>query len=605
MAVVVPAWKQALIERKKKQEEKENAKKMQEEKKKLASLPAWKRAILLREKLAKVSGGASRYLAGANMVASHADEQRSEKWQVAVERVKGLDSPILKKTSWPRSSNPNEEEFSLLSSPKQPAKMASMSFSGGSAQSVSQKSHFTDLYTESGNKAPTASIDTSSLMLEAASSAYSTPSAKSMGSAVVRVEVEGPNLTGLPAWKKILVLKKQKSRPRITIDDETKRELADKDKTELGDMLSGKPSNSAIRKESGLFTAPTNPSTQQQQPEVVNRASNKLADQRLIQQEGKTLHPPIYKEVDQWANVREDDDKFKNSPLWKQALIRRRRADIAIRSGKPLLPIPMPVQAPIRDIAKGTKVTKPSPGKITLTADSKKSSRRQPEAKSRIFHTRNGKTTTEKSSNQQQGQEIISSVENKKSTINKPVRNETALKPVRNEAALKPVRREAALKPIRSEAALKPVRREAALKPVRNEAALKPVRNEAALKPVRSEAVLNSVRNEAALKPVRKAPALPMGHAKKIETMFDFNFSKSLRHCDDTCSSNSTDSDLEEAIVTNLDEVSDESDSGIVLRNYRPLGEKEHPPQKPPQNTSILGGSKKIKKVSFNCVEYR
>lgn len=78
-------------------------------------------------------------------------------------------------------------------------------------------------------------------------------------------------------------------------------------------------------------------------PEVVNRQTEvNQAEQRLVQQEGKTLHPPIYKEVDQWANVGEEDEKFKKLPLWKQALIKRRRADIAVRTGQPVAVSPTP-----------------------------------------------------------------------------------------------------------------------------------------------------------------------------------------------------------------------------------------------------------------------
>ena len=69
-------------------------------------------------------------------------------------------------------------------------------------------------------------------------------------------------------------------------------------------------------------------------PEIVNRKeAENAASNKLVQQEGVTLHAPVFKEVDQWANVSQDDPKFKNLPSWKQALILRRRADIAKRTG--------------------------------------------------------------------------------------------------------------------------------------------------------------------------------------------------------------------------------------------------------------------------------
>lgn len=76
----------------------------------------------------------------------------------------------------------------------------------------------------------------------------------------------------------------------------------------------------------------TQPNTAKRpQPEIVNRTLNE--PQKLVEQEGVTLLPPVYKEVDEWANVSEADPKFSTLPTWKQALIRRRRNDIAKRTG--------------------------------------------------------------------------------------------------------------------------------------------------------------------------------------------------------------------------------------------------------------------------------
>lgn len=71
-------------------------------------------------------------------------------------------------------------------------------------------------------------------------------------------------------------------------------------------------------------------------PEVVNRRGSSEApphQSHVIQAEGVTHRAPIYKEVSEWANVSEEDEKFRSLPTWKQALIRRRRADIAKRMG--------------------------------------------------------------------------------------------------------------------------------------------------------------------------------------------------------------------------------------------------------------------------------
>ena len=87
------------------------------------------------------------------------------------------------------------------------------------------------------------------------------------------------------------------------------------------------------------FKQQKTPSTRPQQrkvPEVVNRGvkSDQPSNQsQVMQTEGVTHRAPVYKEVSEWANVLEDDEKFQSLPTWKQALIRRRRADIAKRSG--------------------------------------------------------------------------------------------------------------------------------------------------------------------------------------------------------------------------------------------------------------------------------
>lgn len=70
-------------------------------------------------------------------------------------------------------------------------------------------------------------------------------------------------------------------------------------------------------------------------PEIVNRGNPEQTVQQneVIRTEGVAHRAPVYKEVDEWANVAEDDPKFRSLPTWKQALIKRRRADIAKRKG--------------------------------------------------------------------------------------------------------------------------------------------------------------------------------------------------------------------------------------------------------------------------------
>lgn len=96
-----------------------------------------------------------------------------------------------------------------------------------------------------------------------------------------------------------------------------------------------KPSPATSRKWSTPTVIPSSqPSKLTKAPEVVNRRTSETTQpNRLVEQEGVTLHAPVFKEVPQWANVSEEDPKFTNLPQWKQALIKRRRADIAKRTG--------------------------------------------------------------------------------------------------------------------------------------------------------------------------------------------------------------------------------------------------------------------------------
>ena len=71
-------------------------------------------------------------------------------------------------------------------------------------------------------------------------------------------------------------------------------------------------------------------------PEVVNRGGateTPSYQSQVMQTEGVAHRAPVFKEVAEWADVSEEDEKFRKLPAWKQALIRRRRADIASRKG--------------------------------------------------------------------------------------------------------------------------------------------------------------------------------------------------------------------------------------------------------------------------------
>lgn len=482
----IPAWKLALLEKKKKQEEEAKAKEAQAEEAKLASLPAWKRAIVLREKQAK--GG---FPSTQDSTAKHSitgPTKTSDKWQVAVERVKGPDSPILSKWRGANSS-PAKDAVASSSSPK-PAKSSFVttskqavfaSSSKPTAFASSPKPASTNTITKTENKvtqrwthAAPSSPSSSAVQLSKASSPAGPPLTGD----------DDPSLAAMPAWKRALILKKRQQQQKPAEDSS----ITSKHNSGEDEPDSAAPANTP--------SAPTQSTQKPKQLEVVNKHVDTgdvdAPTNRLVEQEGKTLHAPVYKEVDEWANVKEEDDKFQSLPLWKQALIKRRRADIAKRSG---LPVP---ESPTPSISQGAS----SP--LTKKAASEKKN----DGRSSNSPKKASKTVNEQKEKVRGRDLSRNRSKNKVSSASTKTAN---------------------------------------------------------LKPVRKAPVLNKSGD---VKPARKAPQPPP--AKDSMFTYSFSKSKSTHHTLDTggTSSDSTDSELEDAVVTNLDESSDEGDSGIVLQRY-------------------------------------
>ena len=194
-------------------------------------------------------------------------------------------------------------------------------------------------------------------------------------------DAEDPALANMPAWKKAIILRRRQqqaassqekkevpqpkenqekintpkkvthSMPTVGVD-ETDSPANDDKSTAVPPSVQESPTKKSSSKKSTKSQAKkaaksTTGSTGKQdskgtkrvkkaeskpKPEVVNREPADSGSGKLVTQEGVTLHPPVYKEVEQWANVLETDEKFLSLPTWKQAMIKRRRADIAKRS---------------------------------------------------------------------------------------------------------------------------------------------------------------------------------------------------------------------------------------------------------------------------------
>ena len=558
----LPPWKQALLDRKKKQEQEEEAKKIQAEEAKLATLPPWKRAILLREKQGK-EGGTSSALASSQSQASGKKGPLSNKWQVAVERVKGPDSPILKKKPlsagptvterWKPKDSPSSQNVSIRTTTPQATKAnEGKNLSGLPAQKQALQTKDKQMRVSSTPASDedvpawkralakkekkttislTASIPASSVEIPAWKQALEkkttissttrpddklpawkqtpgkkttvssttptpgpddkvpawkpTPGKKTAVSSTTSTGKDDANLSKIPAWKRALILKKQGR----SIDgmEASSQRIVGEDESDSAELTVNIPTK-----------------TVEQQPVVMNRneEENEVTSQRLVEQEGITLHPPVYKEVDEWANVKEEDEKFKDLPLWKQALIKRRRADIAKRSGLPVTTGSASSSLPSERKEKKSPTSNKSNG--SLEKKLRKPGKKNPQSDSSSGNL--GKHT---------------------SKVGKD--------------------------------------------------------------------------DKLDFKPARKAPQPPS--TKKPSSMFTYNFSKSTHHTLNTgdSSNDSTDSEMDEAIITNLDESSsDEGDSGIVLQRYsttkQPDAKSIQEHTKSANSQSNL--SKKPKKVS-------
>lgn len=524
LQMAVPAWRLALLERKKKQEEDEKVKKAQEEEAKLASLPAWKRAILLREKQGKAEPpAATKQQLNSTSQKSPAKlpGKLSNKWQVAVERVKGPDSPVLKqKFTHPAPSNPAPSTSPAPSSPKLPPAVTTTL---ASPKQVT-RNQVVNRWKHAAPKEPASPKITPVVRNNFKPAALSTPAPQA------KQDEEDSSLAGLPAWKKALILKRrQAQQPPVAVNSSqppaatnNSQPPAPTNSSSETNTVSGHREEATVNGAKSTTVKTVSKHSQSLQPEVVNRkdvtASTETANQRLVEQEGITLHPPVYKEVDEWANVKEDDDKFKDLPLWKQALIKRRRADIAKRSG---LPVTVTPTLPPAATPSSTSASRTQAPDSPTTKKERKTHWKQAQNKTSA-NTRPSVTEQKKSSG------VLSSRVSNHYTSSKASSTTKSTKSNRSED----------------------------------------------------------------LKPARKAPAPPP--AKNKEEMFTYNFSKSSRRTLDTggSSSDSTDSDLEDAIITNLDESSDEDDSGIVLQKYTKsseqspnLGKKSH------SDTSVVSKS--------------
>ena len=568
----LPAWKRALLEKKKQQEQQEELKKQQEQEAYLKSLPPWKRAIVIRDMEKGKSSPTTARKATGNAPTSPKPPAAHDKWKAALSQSnktsstsapEKTESPARTRVTWGgagggvRALVVNENKDSgkpswvREKSPTPPAAESipvanNSSLSTGDAPSprtIIREQRRGSVQTlkdqfKSGSPPPSTFAEQESK--PAAESAAPQrkreitppqqqvkkepspqPATTPAPSPAPAVQVDDSDLGGLPSWKRALILKKRQKQAGIVPGAIAQPQNGSADKAST-------PAEASETSSSKSPETTKKVSTTKSRPDVVNRAgeSENPGSNKLVQKEGVTLHPPIFNEVGQWANVAADDPKFTQLPQWKQALILRRRKDIAKRSGQETSPPDSPT------IKTAAEKRRASSSGSSSQAETKKGNKR---ATTKSTGKTEGKKTSSKTK----------AAEEKKTTTKSS--NKSKAKSSEEKTA-------------------------------------KTIKANATSNKAKSGSTAGK-HGSGGIKPVRAAPTKPpekkQEEEKKEEEepMFTWNFSKNSMDTGDAMS-NSSDSELEDVQITSIDdELSDEDDSGIggsggtILKSYKPLAD--------------------------------
>lgn len=571
----LPAWKRALLEKKKQQEKQEEIKKQQEQEAYIKSLPAWKRAIVLRDmEKGKASPTTARKATG-NAPTSPKPPAAHDKWKAALSQSnktsststpEKTESPARNRVAWGGAvggvralvSNQNKDSgkpsWVREKSPTPPAADPSPTESNsagdtprtvvreerrGSVQSLADQfkagspppsAASTQQKSKPANEsaAPQRKREVTPPQQQGKKEPSPQPATTPTPAVAPAVQVDDSDLAGLPLWKRALILKKRQKQAGIVPGTNAQSQSGPADKVSTPaepDKASEMPKSPDTTKKA---------STTKSRPDVVNRAgeSENPGSNKLVQKEGVTLHPPIFNEVGQWANVAADDPKFTQLPQWKQALILRRRKDIAKRSGQETSPPDSPTIKPTAEKRRAS-----SSGSSSSQSETKKGSKK---ATTKAMTKSAGKTEGKKTSSK------TKTTEEKKTTTTKSS-NKSKVKSGEEQTA-------------------------------------KTVKANATSNKAKTGSTVGK-HGSGGIKPVRSAPTKPpekkQEEEKKEEKepMFTWNFSKNSMDTGDAMS-NSSDSELEDVQITSIDdELSDEDDSGIggsggtILKSYKPLAD--------------------------------
>lgn len=361
--MAVPSWKMAIISRRKQQEDEERRKKAEMEAY-LSSLPPWKRAMKLKQ-LEKEGKGDVQPMpapsAELTLKSAAFKPQALSRWKEAEEKSKTANGaephPVPGTKPVPRLTGSKPLALSRWKEAVEKSKTVKDPERPVTDRIVQTKSQTTALQSRA-KKPSTEKADSSCMVV-----ATSPPAAEAEQTDEI---FRDPAFLAQPKWKQDLILRKRGiKRP-----------------SPAGQVKS--TSSAVVQQASKPLQGAT------KKLEVVNASMNEnepSKSEKLVNVEGKVHRPPIFQEVDEWAGVDdlESNHKFKNLPLWHQALIKRKRDKRLLRS-QPPPSAAKTSQAADKEIT--SEVSTPwSPGQanVTSTAEPDSQSRQVTSEDSRLF----------------------------------------------------------------------------------------------------------------------------------------------------------------------------------------------------------------------------
>ncbi len=406
----VPAWKQAILERKRQQEEAEKKKHLEKEQY-YASLPPWKRAMLKKkeegaatttetkeERVSPLLKQKNEQIPAWKQARTRKDSGSSDdnqaqrdKTSTATENVSKepfTDSIIEKKSI----TNSLRGKFEQQSSPQRFRKIEVKRVTAPTEvdkrkEELPKPSEKEEEKRSDEKLKPLQKLKGQFEQREDIDK-FRRPSVVKMQTQ--SFDVDDEKIKTMPKWKQDLLLRRQqqkttkssspisKTPPQSaspTTDHKVKSDHSDMKESNQSPVNNSRPpislpqsSSSPVSKNAPvsfnhISTQESKP-LKDNQPEIVN-ASDKKGDTspKLLHKEGKELKPPVYQMKSKWADMMEDDPEFKNLPAWKQNLIKRRKNDFKNRTAPPIIekkeekpkeevnePLPGPLWTPTRTV---------------------------------------------------------------------------------------------------------------------------------------------------------------------------------------------------------------------------------------------------------------